>query len=329
MDYFFLWAFPALIVGVLGVVLWLSACAHIKRCRQISGWQKTSGIVEYAEVIARSTRRYQQSTRTSYRSIRYEPCITYAYTVGGNAYKGNRYANFNGEYSAASHNQAAEIVAGYPTGSTVEVTYNPENPAQAYLRPATNTTRLEKQRNTYLIVILIAAAWFAVGTFIRFSSLAAGQKAFEDLKTGAAVLPVNADQMAPKLELLANQYGLTCAKESWAGTTLVYERELCSPANAALHPSVEVYSRRDDPQKIDLVSAIQTLADEESAADYFLAVAELALTEDSSANAATWLRASLQEVIESGASATTTVGGVRLTLDSLGETIRFNLGDIQ
>jgi hypothetical protein len=170
-----------------------------------------------------------------------------------------------------------------------------------------NTTRLEKQRITYLIVILIAARWFAVGTFIRFSSLAAGQKAFEDLKTGAAVLPVNADQMAPKLELLANQYGLTCAKESWAGTTLVYERELCSPANAALHPSVEDYSRRDDPQKIDLVSAIQTMADEESAADYFLAVAELALTEDSSANAATWLRASLQEVIESGASATTTV----------------------
>jgi len=329
MDYFFLWAFPALSVVGLGLILWLSASAHIRRCREISDWQKTAGVVESAEVITRSTRRYQQSTRTSYRTVRFEPVITYAYKVGGSPYQSSRYANFNGEYTATGQSQAAQIVAGYPVGCAVEVTYDPADPAQAYLRPATNTQRLEKQRNAYFIVILIAVAWFAVGTFIRLSSQAAGQKAFEDLKTGAAVLPVSAEQMAPKLELLANQYGLTCAKESWAGIVLVYEREMCTPGNNVYLPSVEVFSRQDDPQKIDLVSAILTSTDVDSVTDYFSDIANLVLTEDESASTAEWLRASVMEVVESGASATTTMEGVTLTLDSLGETIRLNLGDIQ
>lgn len=329
MDYFFLWVFPALIAAGLGVFLWLSASAHIRHCRQISGWQKTSGVVESAQVLTHSTRRYQESTRISYRTVRYEPGITYTYSVEGSPHQGSRYANFNGEYTVTSQSQAAEIVAGFPPGSKVEVTYNPAQPEQAYLRPATNTARLEKQRNAYLIVILIAVAWFAVGTFIRLSARAAGQKAVADLKTSPALLPISADQMQPDLESLVNQYGLTCAKEGWAGNYLIYEREYCTPKNNLNFPSLEVFSRRDDPQKVDLVSAIQISADVGSTADYFSAVADLVLTEDSSASTAEWLRASVIQVVESGASATTTVETVTLTLDSLGESMRLNLGDIQ
>ena len=60
------------------------------------------------------------------------PNVKYRYTVAGKTYSGNRY-RFGEIYS--SDGIGYQIVAEHPAGKRVTVYYNPDDPADALLRP--------------------------------------------------------------------------------------------------------------------------------------------------------------------------------------------------
>jgi len=329
MDYFILWVFPALLVGGLGAFLWLSVNAHIRRCLSVATWLKTSGVVESAEVITLRTRRFNRVSRSNYRLTRYEPKIVYAYSANGQAFKGSALQNFNGVFSENSRDQAAEVVALYPPGSKVEVTYNPEKPFQAYLHPVTNTERLVKQRIWDVLVLVIALVWFCIGTFLHFTGQVSAEKAKNDVIQGNALLPVSTDQMASSFSALVNQYGLNCTEDTMAGNLIVYKLKECSLQDSSGLTSVEQYVRRDDPQKVDLISAIRTPTNEKTSAVFLSDVTELVLTIEQAKSASEWIQSTLPDVVKSGASSSTTLDGITLTLDNLGTNVRLNIGKMQ
>ena len=92
-----------------------------------------------------STRARLQSSSTgnsSPSSYSYAFEVTYAYEVDGEQYEGDRFSL--GEGSTASRafpeRSDAQVAASrdYPTGSEVDVYYDPENPASAVLKPGAN-----------------------------------------------------------------------------------------------------------------------------------------------------------------------------------------------
>lgn len=329
MDYFLIWVFPALLAAGMGIFLWLTANVHIRRCERIAAWSKTDGKVESAEVVQRSTRRYRQSLRSSYRTVRYEPEIFYSFSVNGQPYRSRSYRNFNGEYFPASQAWAAEIVAKYPPGSVVNVTYNPANPCESYLQPSTNPEKLLKQRVIYLLVILVGILWLIIGTSINLAGQTAANKAENEIRQGEALIPVSADRLETELESFVKRYELNCDEDSMAGNLIIYQHETCSKGEVTRLTSIEIFVRTDDPQKIDLVSAIQTPLDVQESIAYFSDVAALCLKEEQKKAAASWIQDSLQTVIDSGSSNKITLDGTTLTLDNLGTNIRLNIGQIQ
>jgi len=81
----------------------------------------TAGTIESAKVVA---------YKTTKGHVRYRPDIAYFYAVDGHHFWGRRYRYDDFPSDSASVNQ---IVNDYPRGSTVEVYYNPADPADTVL----------------------------------------------------------------------------------------------------------------------------------------------------------------------------------------------------
>ncbi|MFN8528054.1 MAG: DUF3592 domain-containing protein [Anaerolineae bacterium] len=120
-------------------------------------WQTTQGQVQFSQVEARRSR----SGRSGY-STSYYPRVVYEYVVNGNRFQGSRVVLGNevglGNYNAVER----KVNERYPTGATVQVYYNPNEPREAALEmnaPA---------NNIYIIVaavILVILIFTSVITF--------------------------------------------------------------------------------------------------------------------------------------------------------------------
>lgn len=64
---------------------------------------------------------------------RYEPEVTYRYTVDGRTYTGRRWRF--GATAAFNRTQAGRLVARYPVGEAIAVRYDPFRPATSVLEP--------------------------------------------------------------------------------------------------------------------------------------------------------------------------------------------------
>lgn len=92
----------------------------IEQC-QAQSFPKTEGQVLSVRI---------DSHRGSKGGVSYHPAILYRYEVNGQSYEGGRYRydGFPDDYYSVN-----EIVTDHPAGSTIEVYYNPDNPADTVL----------------------------------------------------------------------------------------------------------------------------------------------------------------------------------------------------
>ncbi len=329
MDFFLIWVFPALILGGMGSLLLLATTRHINRCREVAGWSKTRGTVDSASVEAHRSRRFNRTRRRGYNRTYYEPKIAYSYVVMGSTFHSSAYQNFNGIYHDNSEEKAAEIVAAHPAGANVIVTYDPNNPSDAYLLPETDTSRLVERRILQSVMIVVALVWIGLGFGIKIMGQVKAANAQKQIEQSAGVLPITPDQLDPGLKSLVAQYGLTCSEEGFSGNTLAYKENRCTNGDVSNLTAIEVDSRKEDGQKVDVISALSTPSDLDATLAFYGQVAALALKDEALSTASDWIKATLPEVIKTGNTASTTIDNIPLKITSLGANIRFSLGESQ
>jgi hypothetical protein len=100
-----------------------------KRANETNDWPATSGRITRIEVVSRiSTKRSGGNTT---RTVRYEPVVTYEYTIGGSAYTGVKIQENPKTFLLKS--KADEVAASYPENTTVPVFYDTQKPEDAVL----------------------------------------------------------------------------------------------------------------------------------------------------------------------------------------------------
>jgi len=104
-----------------------------KRAMAARMWPRAPGRIESSGVHEFQARNssYQMLTRWS---TRFRTAIRYSYMVGRVRYTGDK-ITLGGQFSATTDAFARRGASRYAQGSTVEVYYNPQNPAECVLQP--------------------------------------------------------------------------------------------------------------------------------------------------------------------------------------------------
>lgn len=114
------------IIFIIGVVLYfVHGWQHLKTDRSKS-WPSAVGTITSSSL--------EKSNPKS--NTRYTAAVRYGYRVGDEDYASDRV--FWGPQEGREK-QMADLVAAYPAGKNVWVQYEPQNPANAVLRPEMNT----------------------------------------------------------------------------------------------------------------------------------------------------------------------------------------------
>ncbi|MBA4384612.1 MAG: hypothetical protein C0410_07740 [Anaerolinea sp.] len=329
MDFFFIWVFPALILGGFGLFLFWATTKHINRCKTVAGWSKTNGTVDRATVEEHKSQRYNRTLRTGYRRTLYEPKIEYSYSVMGSIFHSGAYQNFNGVYHETSEEKAAEIVAAYPAGKSVTVTYDPNNPSDAYLLPETDTHRLVKNRSGQVVMLIIALVWFLTGSMINLSGIMSGKMAEKQIHASAALLPFTTEEINAKLDPLMAKYQLVCQDEKAAGQELKYYISACRMSSDDNFSALELYYRQEAPEKSDFLAAFHSSTNLEEAKIFLFEAAGIVFMDDELITVQDWIADNIQQVAASEGDVDFNISGIDLALDNLGGTVRLNIGDLQ
>ena len=121
-----------LVAGAVGLGLGWYAWRQWSAARASRAWPTAAGTVIETELTSR-TETYRQQDRIETHTV-YAPRVRYAYEVEGRRYEGER-IRF-GTYRE-SETAARAILDRYPAGASVEVHYDPANPAAATLETKT------------------------------------------------------------------------------------------------------------------------------------------------------------------------------------------------
>lgn len=146
----------AAILGLIALWILLRALRGWAAASASRAWLTASGRVLNSSLIR--TQRRGTSGGGSY-----IPMIVYEYQVDGKVYRGNRYA-FGSQIGTGFTGIASRVVDQYPEGSTVDVYYNPDNPAEAVLKRSAGGS----WGNLLMAGVLIAAA---VIVLVRFGGV--------------------------------------------------------------------------------------------------------------------------------------------------------------
>lgn len=135
---------------LVGLLLFVIGWFQGQGARAAANWNTAQG-----EVLESTVERYQYSsddgTSTGYRAR-----IMYGYRVGGRDYVGER-INFGSTVHSSIKSLAENKAKKFPTGSKVQVFYNPKDPNDAALEKSTPAARL---------LYVIAGVMLAVGILV-------------------------------------------------------------------------------------------------------------------------------------------------------------------
>ncbi len=121
-----------IVLLVIGVVALILFGRNVMLGRRSQNWPTAPGTVEYTGMET-----YQSTDEDGSTSTTYDATIQYSYTVGGQAYQGNRRTFTN--VRTGSRRRVEQILARYPQGSAVSVYYDPANPQESVLETGVNT----------------------------------------------------------------------------------------------------------------------------------------------------------------------------------------------
>lgn len=126
----------AALSGGMGLAALLIAIAFYRRAQEAQRWPKTAG-----RVIVSKVERYTAGDSSDRRPTRsFHPVIEFAYNVDGKEYRSRQ--RQLGVQGGGPETWAKSIKGKYPVGSTVEVRYDPANPAEAELENPVGMTFL-------------------------------------------------------------------------------------------------------------------------------------------------------------------------------------------
>lgn len=94
-------------------------------------WSSVKGRILSSQVVNEKVQRASAFSGHQRTSDRYRARATYEFTVGGESFRGEQISHDDLGYPL--YDQAAEIVARYPAGRVVSVSYQPDDPANAVL----------------------------------------------------------------------------------------------------------------------------------------------------------------------------------------------------
>ena len=144
-------AVPFLLVAVAFVVV---ALRSRMRADRSGSWNQTTAQVVKSQVESHQS--YSSSSHTH--TTMYDPVIVYEYVVAGQRYQNDR-INFGGGLSTSWPGPSQEVVGRYQVGNTVNVYFDPANPAESVLE-----RRAGGSSNIYLLVAgLIVVILLCVG----------------------------------------------------------------------------------------------------------------------------------------------------------------------
>lgn len=119
---------------ILFAVIWLILVAAVTVSAVRGAWDQGDAAAQYlpvdamvtkAEVVSLPANRGARSANVSF-----QPRLTYRYSVGGVSYTSSRFY-LEGAGVWTTLDQAKKIVSGDPVGSTIQVYYDPANPANS------------------------------------------------------------------------------------------------------------------------------------------------------------------------------------------------------
>lgn len=119
-----IYAICGLFLVVAGAFVLRASTLSLMDARASTGWPSVAGRVLDAEMAA------VRGSRTTY-----EPRVTYAYAVGGAAYRDSA-LSFSTYSSSMAY--AGDAVDEFPAGAEVRVFYDPLQPGHSVLRPGPN-----------------------------------------------------------------------------------------------------------------------------------------------------------------------------------------------
>jgi hypothetical protein len=227
MDFFITRIFPAIIFGGIGLYIFLIMNANIRQRNSIKGWSKTHATIVSSSFEERKAQRF--SRYTGGYKVKYSvPMIQYSYQVLGIAYQSRGYHNTaESSYQELNEDERSRILAEYPPGKVVTITYNPDNPGEAYLLPETSIIGPARARVIGFCLMVIALIWVGWGAYKYVENNVNKRVADQQLVSSSGLLPVASNQINTNLAPLATKYNLECRDETFGGTQLVYQLHTC------------------------------------------------------------------------------------------------------
>jgi hypothetical protein len=123
-----LWILGAVFATVGLPMVWL-ALRVFARDRAMRDWPRAPGVMTSSSVASRNER-VRDENGLYYDTTVYEAVLRYTYTVGGVTREGTKLSR---QGSPTSQEGAQRCVDAYPAQRSVEVLYDPDDPATAYL----------------------------------------------------------------------------------------------------------------------------------------------------------------------------------------------------
>lgn len=120
----------AIIVALVGVVFAIIGFVSRRRAALSQSWPTVSGEVLTSTIVQHHSTDSDGSSSTSF-----EPLVEYRYTVIGSEMIGKKIAFGANQFDFGT---AQRIIGRYPTGSAVQVHYNPDKPTEAVLETRAN-----------------------------------------------------------------------------------------------------------------------------------------------------------------------------------------------
>ena len=141
----------SIIVGgifiLFGLVFVLVSVDQMNKAKAAKAWPIIQGVVVASELVERRS----HNSKTHHTTITYEPQVQYEYSLVGQKYTGKRIGFGTASYD---HGTAETKISPYPIGATVQVHYDPSDPAKAVI---------ETKAMGGSSMIIVAVIFFIVG----------------------------------------------------------------------------------------------------------------------------------------------------------------------
>ena len=150
----------ALVCGGFGMLLLLLVVSALREAMAMKRWPVAKG-----RILSSKVEQYREiagagnfgSTRA--RMTLYRPAVAYEYEAAGQSFRGDRIAQSPG-INRTLPILAEKTVQRYPSGSAVDVHYNPKRPGESVLEPRVPAG--------WIFVLVIAVALLALAAHIYF-----------------------------------------------------------------------------------------------------------------------------------------------------------------